>query len=52
MSVLYVGCMKFPTNRFVRNFCKKKKKKKKPKKWDFKYTIFSQKKKKTPKKHL
>jgi len=21
MSLLYVGCVKFPTNRFVRNFC-------------------------------
>jgi len=21
MSLLYVGCMKFPTNQFVRNFC-------------------------------
>jgi hypothetical protein len=21
MSILYVGCMKFSTNRFVRNFC-------------------------------
>jgi glycogen synthase len=32
MSLLYVGCIKFPTNHFVGNFCplKKKKKKKKP----------------------
>jgi len=21
MSLLYLGCRKFPTNRFVRNFC-------------------------------
>jgi hypothetical protein len=23
MSLLYMSCMKFPTNRFIRNFCPK-----------------------------
>jgi hypothetical protein len=31
MSLLYVGCIKFPTNHFVGNFCPLKKKKKKKK---------------------
>jgi len=39
MSILYVSCMKFPTNRFVGNFCPKKKWEEKRREWNMIFSI-------------